>query len=641
MRIACLQFGPQVGDVNNNISRADEILGRVDPEALDLLVLPELAFSGYNFKSLGEISQFLEPAGSGISSLWSRTTALKYDCTVIAGYPEKVDPAVKWPTNPEYYNAAIVVNGEGETVANYRKTHLYYTDETWALEGPTGFFSERLEGLGCTALGICMDLNPYKFEAPWEQFEFAHHVLDCGARLVVISMAWITNDDPRQFSRMPQEPDMDTLLYWVSRFEPVIREELDEEIVVVFANRTGFEREVTYAGTSAVIGIKSGEVRVYGILGRGDKELLVVDTDAAPYAKLVYRPEENGFEVDSGKPDASEFRHNDCENHSAERTEGGKNFESSSRNTQSSQGEIDAVKENEGSDGYRITDLSVQSRLDMSTRHVVEGPHIQTRTVPSPATDSARPMLMIATNHSNGNRYLDGPSPTSLCATNAKSRPLHILGGEASFHGSNVKAGIPPLAAPESQLSEAYCASSRPYSSPTQRRPVTASDLRREPPDDSEDLTKSDGPALVNQENRYSIGSDIAAWNNDPGRPTSIFNQTFEQFTPPSISCWRTHPDFANLPSTLTMGTNIETIKDQPQQPQAVAIWELFAEDLKIWSCSQMHPKNACLLITTIEIVQVLHLDIKRREVEATAEQLHQYRMTNSLTYIQRRLLYH
>lgn len=77
----------------------------------------------------------------------------------MVGYPEKVDPLLKWPTNPEYYSAATVVNGEGETVANYRKTHLYYTDETWALEGPAGFFDGWLERLGQTAIGICMDLK--------------------------------------------------------------------------------------------------------------------------------------------------------------------------------------------------------------------------------------------------------------------------------------------------------------------------------------------------------------------------------------------------------------------------------------------------------------------------------------------------
>lgn len=46
MRIGCLQFAPAVGDVDNNLNRADAILNRAEPEGLDLLVLPELAFTG-------------------------------------------------------------------------------------------------------------------------------------------------------------------------------------------------------------------------------------------------------------------------------------------------------------------------------------------------------------------------------------------------------------------------------------------------------------------------------------------------------------------------------------------------------------------------------------------------------------------
>jgi protein N-terminal amidase len=48
MKIACLQFAPNVADVENNLSKADEILNQVDAEDLqvDLLVLPELAFTG-------------------------------------------------------------------------------------------------------------------------------------------------------------------------------------------------------------------------------------------------------------------------------------------------------------------------------------------------------------------------------------------------------------------------------------------------------------------------------------------------------------------------------------------------------------------------------------------------------------------
>ncbi|KAJ4865106.1 carbon-nitrogen hydrolase domain-containing protein [Trichoderma breve] len=291
MRIGCLQFAPQVGDVDNNLNRADAVLSKANPEDLDLLVLPELAFSGYNFKSLQDISPFLEPSGSGITALWARTMALKYNCTVLVGYPEKVDVSPKWPTGPEYYNSAIVVNGDGETIANYRKSFLYYTDESWALEGNRGFYDGYIPGLGNTSIGICMDINPYKFETPWHAFEFAFHVLEVESNLVIVSMAWMTREDRRHYSRMPNEPDMDTLTYWVTRLEPLIRSNNEDEIIVVFCNRTGVEDEATYTGTSAVIGIQEGEVNVYGLLGRGEKDLLVVDTTNPPYAKMVYRPD--------------------------------------------------------------------------------------------------------------------------------------------------------------------------------------------------------------------------------------------------------------------------------------------------------------------------------------------------------------
>ncbi len=62
--------------------------------------------------------------------------------------------SAKWPANPEYYNSIIAVNADGETITNYRKSFLYYTDETWALEGK-GFYADKIESLGNVAMGIC------------------------------------------------------------------------------------------------------------------------------------------------------------------------------------------------------------------------------------------------------------------------------------------------------------------------------------------------------------------------------------------------------------------------------------------------------------------------------------------------------
>lgn len=46
MKIGCLQFGPKLGKVEENMRKADSLLETTLPSELDLLVLPEMAFSG-------------------------------------------------------------------------------------------------------------------------------------------------------------------------------------------------------------------------------------------------------------------------------------------------------------------------------------------------------------------------------------------------------------------------------------------------------------------------------------------------------------------------------------------------------------------------------------------------------------------
>lgn len=47
MKVACLQFAPEVGKVFENIARADRILADAQlPLDIDWLILPELAFTG-------------------------------------------------------------------------------------------------------------------------------------------------------------------------------------------------------------------------------------------------------------------------------------------------------------------------------------------------------------------------------------------------------------------------------------------------------------------------------------------------------------------------------------------------------------------------------------------------------------------
>lgn len=179
------------------------------------------------------------------------------------------------------YNSLIVVDEKGELVLNYRKAFLYYADETWAAEGDADRGCLKV-GLGVglekkevdTSFGICMDINPYKFEAPFTEWEFANRVLDSKSQLVVLSMAWLTLLSKEELDGLAHRPELDTFNYWIQRFLPLVRRKMGhridaddgsdgaaKKIIIVFANRTGEEPNpgenppARYAGTSAIVAV--------------------------------------------------------------------------------------------------------------------------------------------------------------------------------------------------------------------------------------------------------------------------------------------------------------------------------------------------------------------------------------------------
>lgn len=204
---------------------------------------------------------------------------------------------------------------------NYRKRFLYYTDETWAEEGdiewggvslPIGSSSQTPIP---TSIGVCMDINPYQFKAPYSDYEFATHVLASGSRLVVLPMSWLTLLSKSELEMTSESPDMDTFNYWIQRFWPLISgkgsgggEDGNRETVIVFANRVGEEvgeegveghSTARYAGSSTVITIRRREsdgdvddlsgtdILLWDILGRGQEGVCVADTSKEP--KYVFK----------------------------------------------------------------------------------------------------------------------------------------------------------------------------------------------------------------------------------------------------------------------------------------------------------------------------------------------------------------
>jgi protein N-terminal amidase len=141
MRLCSLQFAPLVGEFQANVKRAEEILNASSTRDINLLVLPEMAFTGYNFPSFKSIEQYLEPTLNGPTTKWAKAIAQKLRCHVLVGYPEQASSGRR-------YNSAVLIDPSGESLCNYRKHYLFPTDETWAHSGEEKFLSTHIVGLG-------------------------------------------------------------------------------------------------------------------------------------------------------------------------------------------------------------------------------------------------------------------------------------------------------------------------------------------------------------------------------------------------------------------------------------------------------------------------------------------------------------
>ncbi len=218
------------------------------------------------------------------------------------GYPEAAeegnyntifDPKILAEEGTSAYNSLVIVNAAGDVVAHYRKSFLYYTDETWAKEG-SGFYAGVIpigeSGQQVKAVaGICMDINPYKFEAPWTAYEFANHAREARAKIVLLSMAWLTHLSHEELADQALAPDGNTVAYWVERLRPLMDSSTgaEQDAIIVCANRVGAEGtcprigEVKYAGSSCVMSLRKGEeVKIWDIFGRAQEGVLIVDTKA-------------------------------------------------------------------------------------------------------------------------------------------------------------------------------------------------------------------------------------------------------------------------------------------------------------------------------------------------------------------------
>lgn len=127
MTVACCQWDIVKASWKSNAETASRLVREADA---DLIVLPELAFSGYFFDSTEQARQLAEPIPDGPSCRLLAGLAAETGSTLVAGVAERAGETL--------YNSAVVVTPRG-VLGTYRKTHLYYEEALHFAPGDTGF----------------------------------------------------------------------------------------------------------------------------------------------------------------------------------------------------------------------------------------------------------------------------------------------------------------------------------------------------------------------------------------------------------------------------------------------------------------------------------------------------------------------
>ncbi|EQD25251.1 MAG: carbon-nitrogen hydrolase [Nitrospirae bacterium] len=215
--ITVVQNSPEFGQPEKNRAEiARSVLGQSDPSA-DLIVLPELFASGYQFDSRAEVEDLAEPEDGPtfrfLSDLSDRTGAV-----IVGGLPIRRSGGVS--------NGALAVYGK-TLLASYDKIHLFDEEREFFLEGvrPLPVVATPFGPLG---LMICFD---------WLFPEALRSLALSGALVVAHPSNWV----------LPFGP------------QGMILRSVENRVFTVTANRVGREERggrapLTFIGQSQIIG---------------------------------------------------------------------------------------------------------------------------------------------------------------------------------------------------------------------------------------------------------------------------------------------------------------------------------------------------------------------------------------------------
>ena len=216
-KVGVCQFKPQLMQIDKNLKKMGSLLESV---SADLIILPELAASGYLFKSKEEVLSIAEDPKNGHTATLFQKLAKQNNTSYVVGFAEKTENGV--------YNSAMLVNPD-TSIHIYRKTHLFFEEKKWFKAGDSGFNVFSAKNNVKVGLMICFD---------WIFPESARSLALAGAQIIAHSA--------------------NLVLPWCQ--QAMLTRSLENGVFSVTSNRTGKEKNgdnvLNFTGMSQIIDTK-------------------------------------------------------------------------------------------------------------------------------------------------------------------------------------------------------------------------------------------------------------------------------------------------------------------------------------------------------------------------------------------------
>jgi predicted amidohydrolase len=236
MKVGFIQFAPVLGDVQANIHKIGGLITHA--KRADLIVLPELANSGYNFESREQAWATSEETPTGVFVDFLTSLCRANNLHVVSGLNER--------DNDRLYNTAVLVGPQGY-IGKYRKLHLFLNEKDYFAPGDVGL---PVFDIGSCKIGIlvCFD---WIFPEVWRILAMKGADIICHPSNLVI-------------------PGLCQ--------KAVAVHAVTNRVFVILANRIGAERDLTFTGLSTIADPKAN---VLVQASATEEDVKVVDVDVS------------------------------------------------------------------------------------------------------------------------------------------------------------------------------------------------------------------------------------------------------------------------------------------------------------------------------------------------------------------------